>query len=197
MQFTCLILLLTVTPGLLRAEDVLIKNARIFDGERIIPQASVLVRDGKVEQIGSHIRAPRNVRVVDGIGKTLIPGLIDAQTHIHSRRDLEQSAIFGVTTDVSMLMDLQLATREKAEQNTNKAANRADLFSSGYVATAPGGHGTEYGLKFPTLTGPDGAQAWSMTELRKVPISSRSSTKTEEIQVMAAGRVSTSQLCRH
>jgi imidazolonepropionase-like amidohydrolase len=73
---------------------------------------------------------------------------------------LEQSAVFGVTTDISMLMDLQLDTAEKAEQNANKASDRADLFSSGYVATAPGGHGTEYGLKFPTLTGPDGAQAW-------------------------------------
>jgi imidazolonepropionase-like amidohydrolase len=59
-----------------------------------------------------------------------------------------------------MLMDLQLATAEKAEQNANQASDRADLFSSGYVATAPGGHGTEYGLKFPTLTGAEGAQAW-------------------------------------
>ena len=155
-----LILLLVVTQGYLEAQNVLIKDARVFDGERVIPRASVLVRDGKIEQIGSHIHAPRNVRVVDGRGKTLFPGLIDAHTHIHSRRDLEQSAVFGVTTDISMLMDLQLATDEKAEQTANKARDRADLFFSGYVATAPGGHGTEYGLKFPTLTGPEGAQAW-------------------------------------
>jgi imidazolonepropionase-like amidohydrolase len=155
-----LILLLLVTHGLLGAQDVLIKDARVFDGERVIERASVLVRKGKIEQISPHISAPKNVRVVDGRGKTLIPGLIDAHTHIRSRRDLEQSAVFGVTTDISMLMDLQLATAEKAEQNTNKASDRADLFSSGYVATAPGGHGTEYGLKFPTLTGPEGAQAW-------------------------------------
>jgi len=155
-----LILLLVVTQGSLGAQGVLIKDARVFDGERVIPRASVLVRDGKIEQIGPHIRAPRNVSVVDGRGKTLIPGLIDAHTHIHSRRDLEQSAVFGITTDISMLMDLQLAEAEKAEQSANKASDRADLFSSGYVATAPGGHGTEYGLKFTTLTGPEGAQAW-------------------------------------
>lgn len=160
MQSIGLILLLLVAQGSLGAQDVLIKDARVFDGERVIPRASVLVHDGKIEQIGPHIRAPRNVRLVDGRGKTLIPGLIDAHTHIHSRRDLEQSAVFGVTTDISMLMDLQLATAEKAEQNANKASDCADLFSSGYVATAPGGHGTEYGLKFPTLTGPEGAQAW-------------------------------------
>jgi len=127
-----LILLLVVTPGFLGAQDVLIKNARVFDGERVILRASVLVRDGKIEQIGPHIGAPKNVRVVDGRGKTLIPGLIDAHTHIHSRRDLEQSAVFGVTSDISMLMDLQLATAEKAEQTANRASDRADLFSSGF-----------------------------------------------------------------
>ena len=155
-----LLLLLVVTQGFLVAQDVLIKDARVFDGQRVIPRASVLVRDGKIEKIGTHIRVPRNVHIVDGREKTLIPGLIDAHTHIRSRRDLEQSAVFGVTTDISMLMDLQLAKAQKAEQNAKKASDRADLFSSGYVATAPGGHGTEYGLKFPTLTRPEGAQAW-------------------------------------
>lgn len=160
LRSTGLILLLILTQPYVAAEDVLIQNARVFDGDRVIPQASVLVRNGKIQKVGSHVRAPKNVRVVDGRGRTLIPGLIDAHTHIRSRRDLEQSAVFGVTTDISMLMDLQLATAEKAEQNANKAADRADLFSSGYCATAPGGHGTEYGLRFPTLTGPEGAQRW-------------------------------------
>jgi imidazolonepropionase-like amidohydrolase len=59
-----------------------------------------------------------------------------------------------------MLMDLKLAIEEKNEQSTNKADDRADLFSSGYAATAPGVHGTEYGMKFPTLTGPQEPQAW-------------------------------------
>ncbi|HLZ39918.1 MAG TPA: amidohydrolase family protein [Candidatus Sulfotelmatobacter sp.] len=115
---------------------------------------------GTISSVGSHVHIPRNVRVIDAKGKTLFPGLIDAHTHIHSRRELEQSAVFGVTTDISMLMDLQLMKSLKAEQSAGKAADRADLVSSGYVATAPGGHGTEYGLKFPTLTGPDNAQPW-------------------------------------
>lgn len=160
MRMTCMALLLIATSTL-RAEDFLIKNARIFDGERVLQRASVLIHDGKIARIGSRIPGGKSIRVVDGRGKTLIPGLIDAHTHIRSRRDLEQSVVFGVTTDISMLMDLALATTEKAEQQeSNRAKDRADLFSSGYCATAPGGHGTEYGLKFPTLTGPEGAQAW-------------------------------------
>jgi imidazolonepropionase-like amidohydrolase len=154
------LLFVFVTPAAARAEDFLIERVRVFDGENAIDQTSVLIRNGRIEAVGPRLRPPKGARVIDGSGRTLLPGLIDAHTHIRSRQDLEQSLVFGVTTDLSMLMDLQLANEEKAEQNANKANDRADLFSSGYCATAPGGHGTEYGLKFPTLTGPKEAQAW-------------------------------------
>jgi imidazolonepropionase-like amidohydrolase len=154
------LLLLYGVPTAARAEDFLIERVRVFDGENAIDQTTVLIRNGKIEAISPRLHPPKGVRVIDGRGRTLLPGLIDAHTHIRSRQDLEQSLVFGVTTDMSMLMDLQLANEEKAEQNADQANDRADLFSSGYCATAPGGHGTEYGLKFPTLTGPQEAQVW-------------------------------------
>lgn len=141
-------------------QDVLIQHVRVFDGEHVTDQTSVLIKNGKIEAVRSRLRPLKGIRVVDGKGRTLLPGLIDAHTHIRSREDLEQSLAFGVTTDLSMLMDLKLAAQEKNEQRANKADDRADLFSSGYSATAPGGHGTEYGMDVPTLTGPQQAQAW-------------------------------------
>ena len=147
-------------PAAVSAEDVLIEHVRVFDGERTINRTSVLIRNERIEAIDPHLRPPKGARVIDGSDRTLLPGLIDAHTHIRSRQDLEQSLVFGVTTDLSMLMDLELANEEKAEQNANQAYDRADLFSSGYCATAPNGHGTEYGLKLPTITGPQEAQAW-------------------------------------
>src|SRR5262249_40200650 len=41
-----------------------------------------------------------------------------------------------------------------------KATDRADLFSAGTVVTAPGGHGTEYSQKIPTIASPSEAQAF-------------------------------------
>jgi hypothetical protein len=160
MRFIQTFLILLLTSALGRGEDFLIAHVRIFDGEHSLSNGVVWIREGKVEGVGSRLRSPKGIRVIDGRGQTLLPGLIDAHTHIHSRQDLEQSLIFGVTTDLSMLMDQELAMKEKAEQTTNQADDRADLFSSGYCATAPGGHGTEYGYKFPTIQRPEEAQAW-------------------------------------
>jgi hypothetical protein len=58
-----------------------------------------------------------------------------------------------------MLMDVNLFRAMKQEQQANRANDRADLFSSGYAAAAPGGHGTEKELSLPTISNPKEAQS--------------------------------------
>jgi hypothetical protein len=53
-----------------------------------------------------------------------------------------------------------MAAAMRAEQNAGKGPDRADLRSAGTLVTAPGGHGTEYGVPIPTLAGPKDAQAF-------------------------------------
>jgi imidazolonepropionase-like amidohydrolase len=137
-----------------------IRHVRVFDGQSVINGTSVLIANGKVTAIGPSLTVPMGTTVVEGNGRTLLPGLIDAHTHIRSRQDLEQSRALGVTTDVCMLMDVKLFRAIKQEQQANGANNRADLFSSGYAATAPGGHRTEKGLSVPTISDPEEAQTW-------------------------------------
>jgi hypothetical protein len=52
-----------------------------------------------------------------------------------------------------MLMDLNLFRAMKQEQQVNRA-DRADLFSSGYASTAPGGTEHETGLSLRTISEP-------------------------------------------
>jgi N-acetylglucosamine-6-phosphate deacetylase len=61
---------------------LLIQNARMFDGERVLESASVLVRNGLIEAIGPDVNCESGCTVVDGRGKTLLPGLIDSHTHV-------------------------------------------------------------------------------------------------------------------
>jgi imidazolonepropionase-like amidohydrolase len=141
-------------------KPLVIEHVRVFDGTRLIADTNVVVEGGMIGAMGATVARPAGAEVVDGKGKTLLPGLIDSHTHTIGAASLEQAPIFGVTTDLDMFTDPRMAADVKKQQKEGKLANYADLRSAGYLATAPGGHGTEYGLKVPTLTQPDEAQAW-------------------------------------
>ena len=140
------------------AQKILFRDVRVFDGEAVIPQTNVLVEDGVIVALGED-GEPDGVEVIDGNGQTLLPGLIDAHVHVFSRDALEQALVFGVTTELDMFTDEAFAAQMRSEQ-VSGTVNRADLFSAGTLATAPGGHGTQFGLDIPTLTRPDEAEAW-------------------------------------
>lgn len=137
-----------------------IHDVRVFDGTHVIPRATVVVRDGVIESVGAAEAVPAGAEVVDGRGHTLLPGLIDAHTHTFAPGMLEQSLVFGVTTGVDMFTVPELAARWRQEQREGRATARADLLSAGVLATAPGGHGTQFGAPIPTLATPADAQPW-------------------------------------
>ncbi len=137
-----------------------IKNVRIFDGSRVIPRSTVVMRDGKIIKMGQRVSIPEGTEVIDGEGQTLLPGLIDAHVHIWDAQQLRQSLVFGVTTVVDMGMAFETMEKIKKLQSSGDAPDMASLISAGSLVTAPGGHGTEYGIPFPTITKPEEAQAF-------------------------------------
>jgi imidazolonepropionase-like amidohydrolase len=110
--------------------------------------------------VGARVTAPAGLRSIDASGKTLLPGLIDAHVHVREPEDLKAGLAFGVTTELDMFTRHALAAALKAEQSAGGGTDRADLRSAGTLVTAPGGHGTEYGVEIPTLASPEGAQAF-------------------------------------
>jgi imidazolonepropionase-like amidohydrolase len=136
-----------------------IRNARVFDGHRVTDQADVWVENGRIKAIGNGIRVLSGVKEVDATGDTLLPGLIDSHTHAWGDA-LKEAEIFGVTTELDMFTDVKYMQKIKKEQADGKDLDLADLRSAGTLATAPGGHGTEYGIPIPTLSTFAEAQAW-------------------------------------
>ena len=134
-------------------------NVRVFDGERVIPRATVVVEGDRITAVGADARAPEGATIVDGTGKTLLPGLVDAHTHAFGDA-LAEALAFGVTTELEMFGDHETAARLRREQAEGKATERADLFSAGTLVTAPKGHGTQFGLPIPTITSPGDAEAF-------------------------------------
>jgi len=140
------------------ADTWLIRDARVFDGEQMHAKRSVLVKDDKIVDADFRGRAPAGAHIVDGAGRTLLPGLIDA--HVHAYRHLELPLMFGVTTQIDMFTGVATMQQMSAKMRSNDNRDQADMYSAGTLATVPGGHGTEYGMAIPTLTRPDEAQAF-------------------------------------
>jgi imidazolonepropionase-like amidohydrolase len=111
----------------------LIRGVRVFDGVQTTTLADVLI-DG--DRIAEPDGQPADV-VVDGAGKTLLPGLIDAHTHAFDG-DLARALTFGVTTELDMFsLPANLARQRELAAERDDVA---DIRSSGTLATAPGGH---------------------------------------------------------
>src|SRR5882724_11641653 len=76
-------------------DGVVIEDVTLVSPERPAPMehADVIVRDGRIAQIGSGLAASSRARRIDGRGRFLVPGLIDSHVHVGSQGPLDDAAI--------------------------------------------------------------------------------------------------------
>lgn len=71
----------------MQTNTILIKNIEIFNGkDEATMKGSILIKDNLIDQISSEpisINEADNVQIIDGQGKFLMPGLIDAHWHAY------------------------------------------------------------------------------------------------------------------
>ena len=135
--------------------DLVISNVRVFTGQEQIEKASIVVNGGKITQIST---APATGRVViDGEGKTALPGLIDSHAHIFAatagvteaetrdfvRTKLQERLLamlrHGVTTVKSLGDPTDIILQVRRELRESKLSGPRMLVV-GPIFTAVGGH---------------------------------------------------------
>jgi imidazolonepropionase-like amidohydrolase len=70
-------------PRVVTSGDCFIRGGTILTVTNgVIRDGSILVRRGKIEAIGTNLKAPEGIPVIDAVGKFITPGIIDAHSHI-------------------------------------------------------------------------------------------------------------------
>lgn len=80
---------------------VAITNATILTASRgTIERGTVLIRDGKIAAVGADVQIPAGAQIIDGTGKFITPGIIDA--HSHSANEAINEGTQSSTAEVRM-----------------------------------------------------------------------------------------------
>ena len=102
-------------------KDLAVIHVNLFNGieNKIYPDAIVFVKDGKIEKIGMQGDViASNYELVDGLGYYLMPGMLDAHTHIDNLAAAKRALHSGVTTvrtaGVSAYQDVTLGELSKS-----------------------------------------------------------------------------------
>lgn len=82
------------------AETIAITRANVVDGVSAtrVRNATIVIRDGKIASLRAGGPVPAGARVIDAGGRWIVPGLIDAHTHISSTANGRRALHSGVTT---------------------------------------------------------------------------------------------------
>jgi imidazolonepropionase-like amidohydrolase len=142
------------------APTVLLRDVRLIDGTGTgtTPRehVSLLLRDGRIAAIGgAEMAVPKGVLVRELAGKTVIPGLISAHSHLglivddaessatgYTRENvtaqLKQFERYGVTTIMSLGVNRDLVYELREEQRAGRLGG-ATIFTAGRGIGVPGG----------------------------------------------------------
>src|SRR5579871_548141 len=107
---------------------ILLKASRLLDVKAgsYMEAAGVLIDGERIQEVGRSAdlaaRAPKDVRVIDLGGATLLAGLIDCHTHLLARMDGSKDEYV-----------LSLATKSEAFRALEGAANARDTLAAGFT----------------------------------------------------------------
>jgi len=83
------------------ARLVAITNATIMTANKgTIQKGTILIRDGKIAAVGADLAVPAGAQVIDGTGRFITPGIIDA--HSHAAAEAINEGINSITAEVRM-----------------------------------------------------------------------------------------------
>jgi imidazolonepropionase-like amidohydrolase len=142
---------------------IAIRNVTLINGTGAtpVPGTTVIIEGERITAIGPNVQVPAGARAIDGNGKFLMPGMIDAHIHLRGGRggnrppaEQERDAVralhgylyAGVTTvfDAGNRSEFIMGLRAK-EQAGGIVSPR--ILATGGTVASPNGHGGPYNIE--------------------------------------------------
>lgn len=143
-----------------RPGEWIIRNVHVIVGDGAeLKNQNVYIKDGIIARVTANPLSRKNVQVVDGTGKTLMPGLIDSHVHIQGlqNRNDEDSDRFLIETVPEIfrerLLPYGVTTIKELGAPRHFIYKLRDKIRSGEIM------GPELLVVGPNVTGPDGHPA--------------------------------------
>ncbi|MEO7654711.1 MAG: amidohydrolase family protein [Sphingomicrobium sp.] len=119
---------------------ILFRNVKIYDSDkqRFVAGQNVVVADGKIQMVGTALpKLGTDTRVIDGEGKTLLPGLWDS--HMHMGDDF--TALGEVALGVTSVRDPGGTTPDLLKSQRERRANGTLVGPEAFASTIVDGAG--------------------------------------------------------
>jgi imidazolonepropionase-like amidohydrolase len=100
MRIFCLTLIAAAALG---AQTIVIQNATVMTvGDKGKFKGSVVVKDGKIADLGEKVMVPQGATIIDAANQYLIPGIIDCHSHIAAEGGINEGSV-----SVSSMADIR------------------------------------------------------------------------------------------
>ncbi|RRN63557.1 amidohydrolase family protein [Caulobacter sp. 602-1] len=130
------------------AAAIAIVGATVFDATGAAPRkATVIIRDGRIAEVGPTVKVPRGARVIDAKGEALLPGFFDLHTHWTGGgvpATTPQIATAYVSAGVTTVNDFNAAPESFAPRRQWLSTLVAPHVNFAARVSTPGGHGADW-----------------------------------------------------
>jgi imidazolonepropionase-like amidohydrolase len=143
---TILVVIALVLSQLAGAQVTVVRAGRLIDPDSgtVLTNQVIMIKDGKIQAVGSALAFPANATVIDLSGKTVLPGLIDCHTHVADgqsdgepfnvlRKTASQIALESVPNARAMLLSGFTTVRDVGTYRALNDIALRDAIGRGYV----------------------------------------------------------------
>ena len=137
--------------------DIVIQNVGLFDGHQDKGKVNIAINRDTIAAITTEELTGDSL--IDGSGKYVLPGLVNAHAHVSSIEHLQAGYSLGILTILNMHTG-----REGRELDWKKIARDSvgfsTLYGSGHAATVSGGHPNQFSPEMETINDSLSIEEW-------------------------------------